>query len=205
MSREQADPLIAEHDAIACLELASVARGIVVLDQMAKRAATTIVAARTISPGRYLILLSGSVAEIDEAVSAGLDTAREDLVDSIVLRDPAPELRAALASSTVVALEESLAIIETATVAAALLGADRAIKGAGVRLIELRLGSGLSGKGVFTLTGSLPMIEAARDIVGAALGPSRVVRLEVIAQPHPDLPGRLLAAESAWVRGTALS
>jgi microcompartment protein CcmL/EutN len=196
------DPWRAARPAIASLELASIARGIVALDQMAKRAETTIVAARTISPGRYLIVLSGLVAEIEEATEAGRAAAKEDLVDSIVLRDPHADLRTGLAAALDVVLSESLAIVEIATVSSALLAAERALKGSDVRLIELRLGAGLSGKGVFTLTGPLPDVEAAKGLIEGAITPDRIVRLEVIAQPHPDLPRRLLEAEMALVRGS---
>lgn len=191
----------AEREAIATLELASIARGIAVLDQMAKRAATQIVASRTLSPGRYFIVLSAPVAELEEAVAAGLATAKEDLVDHVMLRDPHDGLRAGLASELELSLDESMAIIETTTVSSTLFAADRALKGAEVRMIELRLGSGLSGKGVFTLTGALHMIEAARDVIQESIGPEKIVRIEVIAQPHPDLPARLLEAEAAAARG----
>lgn len=196
-----ADPLLASRPAIACLELATIARGIVVLDQMAKRAETTIVAARTISPGRYLIVLSGNVAEIEEAVEAGLEVAKEDLVDHVIIRDPADGLRAALASTPEPVLGESLAIVETATVTTALLAADRTLKGAEVRLLELRLGSGLAGKGLFTLTGDLDMIQGARDVLEVSVPIERIIRVELIAQPHPDLPRHLLGAEHAVTRG----
>jgi microcompartment protein CcmL/EutN len=195
------DALIADRPAVAALELASIARGVVCLDAMAKRAENAIVAARTISPGRYLILLSGRVAEIEEAMEAGLDVAGEDLVDHVIIRDPHPSLRDALASRIHLRLDESLAIIEIAAVSSTLLAVDRTLKESEVELIELRLGAGLSGKGVFTLTGPLPMIQAARDIAAGAVRPERLIRIEVIAQPHPDLPRHLLGAEPAAVRG----
>jgi len=65
-------PLRLRGAATASLELSTIARGIVVLDQMAKRAKTAIVAARTLSTGRYFILLDGTVAEVEEAMDAGL-------------------------------------------------------------------------------------------------------------------------------------
>lgn len=195
------DPLVADRPAIACLELATIARGVVVLDQMAKRAETKIVAARTISPGRYLILLSGSVAEIEEAVDAGLEWAKEDLVDHVIIRDPADALRAALKSAPEPVFGESLMIVETATVTTALLAVDRTLKGAEVRLLELRLGAGLGGKGLFTLTGDLHMIQAARDVLETSVPLERIIRTELIAQPHPDLPKHLLEAEHPFPRG----
>lgn len=194
-------PLAVTRPALGAIELASVARGIVVLDQMAKRAETTIVANRTLSPGRYLILISGSVAEVEEAMSAALDTAKEDRVDHLILPDPADDLRAALASRSQSVLGEALAIVETASISSMLLAADRAVKDAEVSLLELRLGTGLTGKGVFTLTGDLHMIEAARSAITDKVAESQIVRIEVIAQPHPDLPRRLLEAEQPLVRG----
>ncbi|MCC7382643.1 MAG: BMC domain-containing protein [Deltaproteobacteria bacterium] len=196
-----APPLRVDRPALGAVELASVARGIVVLDQMVKRAETTVLRAATHSPGRYLILITGAEAEVEEAMAAALATAGEDRVDHLILYDPAEALRAALASELEVALGESLAIVETTTLSAALLAADRAVKESEVSLLELRLGAGLSGKGVFTLTGSLPMIEAAQAVIIARIPESSLVRVEVIAQPHPDLPRRLLEAEKPWVRG----
>lgn len=194
-------PLEVRRPALGSIELASIARGIVVLDQMAKRAETTIVASRTVSPGRYWILVSGEVAEVEEAMTAARATAAEDVVDSLVLADPSDVLRAALASELELTLDESLAIVETLTLSSALLGLDRAVKDAGVRPIELRLGAGLTGKGVFTLTGPLHLIEAARDVITGVLDGPKLVRIELIARPHPDLPSRLLEAEATWVRG----
>ena len=195
------EPLAATEPAVAALEIATIARGIVALDQMAKRAETTIVTARSLSPGRYLILLSGPVAEVEEAMGAGLAAADEDRVDDVILRDPHPEVRGSLECSLDTELAESMAIVETGTVSATLLAADRALKNAEVHLMELRLGAGLSGKGVFTLTGALHMIEAARETIEASIPAGRLVRLELIAQPHPDLPRQLLGAEAALPRG----
>ena len=183
------------------MELATIARGIVVLDQMAKRAETTIVARRTLSPGRYLIILSGEVAEIEEAMDAACAAAEEDLVDQVIIRDPHDDLRRGLAVQLETELGESLAIVEASAVSSTLLAVDRSLKDAGVQLMELRLGAGLSGKGVFTLTGPLHLVEAARDVV-TSLIPDKLIRLELIAQPHPDLPKHLLSAEPAEPRGS---
>jgi microcompartment protein CcmL/EutN len=199
-----ADRWIVHGPAIATLETASIARGVVALDQMAKRAKTSIVAARSFSPGRYLILLSGPVGEVEEALAAGLDAALEDRVDDLILRDPAPLLIHALGETLEPGFDESLLFVETTTLSSALLALDRALKDAEVRPLELRLGSGLSGKGIFSLTGALHMIGAAEDSIRASIPEGKIVRIERIAQPHPDLPGHLLGAEGAFVRGPLL-
>ncbi|MFO0724865.1 MAG: BMC domain-containing protein [Myxococcota bacterium] len=195
-------PMLARRAALGAIELSSIARGIVVLDQMQKRAETEVVTNRTLSPGRYLIAISGSVAEVEESMAIALFTAAEDKVDHVTLPDPARDLLRALNTELEHVLQESLLIVETSTVSALLLGADRAVKEAEVQLLELRLGAGLTGKGVFTLTGPLHMVEASKAAIQGAVGPDRLVRIELIAQPHPDLPERLLEAERVWVRGT---
>ncbi|MBI4820332.1 MAG: BMC domain-containing protein [Deltaproteobacteria bacterium] len=200
-SSTPSDPWLARAPAIASVEVATVARGVVVLDQILKRAEVTVVAARTLSPGRYLIVLTAPEAEIEEALEAALSTAKEDLVDHLVLFDPADDLRSALASTLDVELDESLALVETTTVSSALLAAERALKNSDVRLLDLRLGAGLSGKGVFSLTGPLHMIEAARSAIEAFVPNERIVRVELVAHPHPDLPRHLLMAEPTIVRG----
>lgn len=194
-------PFTAKRAALGAIELASIARGVVVLDQMQKRAETDIVANRTLSPGRYFIAISGTVAEVEESMAIAVEIAGEDRVDHLILADPARELRKALVSELEFVLEESLAIVETLSVCSLLLAADRAVKEAEVKLLELRLGAGLTGKGVFTLTGPLHMVEAAKAAIEAALDGGRLLRIELIAQPHPDLPERLLEAERVWVRG----
>ena len=52
-----------------------------------------------------------------------------------------------------------------------------------------------SGDGAF--------VEAARDAVVGALPAEAIVRVELIAQPHPEVPSLLLGAEGTWVRGKA--
>jgi microcompartment protein CcmL/EutN len=85
---------------------------------------------------------------------------------------------------------EAVAIIETKTVCAAIAAADAACKVAHVRVRDTRFAIDLAGKAYFTLTGSLDAIEAAAD-AARGVADQRIVGLEVIAQPAPDLRGRL--------------
>jgi microcompartment protein CcmL/EutN len=85
---------------------------------------------------------------------------------------------------------EAVAIIETRTVCAAIAAADAACKVADVIVRDVRFAVDLAGKAYFTLTGSLDAIEAAAGAATDAAG-DRLVGGEVIAQPSPDLRGRL--------------
>jgi microcompartment protein CcmL/EutN len=70
-------------------------------------------------------------------------------------------------------------------VAAAIQAADAGIKGASVRLVEVRLADGLGGKGITLFSGLVEDVEAAVDIgVGALARPALLVRQVVIPQLH---------------------
>jgi hypothetical protein len=86
---------------------------------------------------------------------------------------------------------ESVAIVETTTVCAAIAAADAAVKVADVVLRDARLAVGIGGKAFFTMTGALTSIEAAADAAGTAAG-DRLAGLEIIASPAGDIRGHLI-------------
>jgi microcompartment protein CcmL/EutN len=174
--------------ALGLVELSSIARGIGVCDAMVKRALVKVLAARPASPGKYLVLVNGGVAEVGEAMEAGCAHAKEALLDRLFLPQAHRELTLALEREPRDHPLDALAVIELATVAATLLSADAAVKTAAVRLRTLRLADGIGGKGYYTLTGSQADVEAAVEAAIAAAGPGRVVSTEIIPRPHADIP-----------------
>jgi microcompartment protein CcmL/EutN len=179
-------------EALALIELTSIARGHRVADAMLKRAPVALLRADWVSPGKFLVLVEGAVAAVEEAFRAGIDAAGDRVVDRLFLPQPHAALWEALAGETNSATEiESLGIVETTTVAATLLGADAALKVAVVRLIELQLGRGIGGKGFFTLTGALADVEAAVEAAVGILDAALLQATQIIAAPHADLADRL--------------
>jgi len=152
------DPL---QPAVAVIELASIAVGIETGDVMVKRAPVEVVRAGTIHPGKYLVLVAGTVGDVEEAFRAGLETAEPCLVDSVFLPNVHDQVVAALRGLRRTGTGEALGIVETSTVAATVEAADAGVKGARVELLELRLGDGLGGKGYLLFDGSVSDVEAA--------------------------------------------
>ena len=178
--------------ALALLELDSIARGYVVADAVVKRAPVTLSLAESVSPGKYLLLFSGGVAEVQEAFQEGLEVAGRTLLDKLLLPMAADGLVAALQGRFPGTSGESIGIVETHTVAAALLCADTALKRADVVLEKLQLARGIGGKGVFVLAGELHMMEAALEGAAAAVEPHLLLTTELIQRPSPELRGRVL-------------
>jgi microcompartment protein CcmL/EutN len=175
--------------ALSCLELSSIARGIRVCDEMAKRAPVRVLEAATICPGKFLIVVGGEVEQVREAHGRGLEIAGTTVVDQLLLPNAHPQLIPAIAAVGEVGPVDAAGVVETFAVASAILAADAACKRAEVRLLELRLARGLGGKAFFTLTGPQADVEAAVAAAEEAVGQESglLLRTEVIPHPHPEM------------------
>jgi microcompartment protein CcmL/EutN len=174
--------------ALALLEFSSIAAGIQAADAMVKRAVLAVMRAGTVQPGRLLILAGGTVAEVEEALKAGRESAPDVLLDSIFLPGVHPDVVRALAGGrSIQPGQATLGILETYNVPAAIQAADKGVKGAQVNLMEIRLADGLNGKGLVLFTGLVADVEAALELADQTLLPGQKVRQVVIAQLHQDI------------------
>jgi microcompartment protein CcmL/EutN len=179
--------------ALALLELDSIARGFIVADALLKRAQVDIVVAEPVTPGKYLLLFTGEVADVEESMKAGEERAANTVIDTLYL--PGAHRRVLDALGEVYRKgdgRESFGVIETQTAASAIKAADVAMKRADVVLTHLHLAKGVGGKGWFTLSGDLHMIEAALDAVQATVTAPLLLATELIQSPHPELRGRVI-------------
>jgi microcompartment protein CcmL/EutN len=180
------------YPAVGLIEVSSIARGMVVSDACVKKAPVTLLESRPISPGRYITLFWGDVAEVDEAYREGLEKAGDTLVDQLFLPQAHESLLDTLLGLSRPPGVDSLGITETFSVAATLLSADAACKSAEVKLLEVRLATGLGGKSYFIVTGELHDVEAAMEAGCHLLEPGQLQNREIIARPAPDF------AEFIW-------
>lgn len=182
-----------QHTAIAALEFADIPLGVVVTDAMLKKAPIAFFKCGTITRGRYLTLIGGTTASVQESVEEGLRQAGDGLLDLVSLPDVHPRLYDAVQGVRRGRGGGALAILETGTVAAAIRAAEAALKGTPVELLEIRLGdSGLAGKGVAFFQGDLHDIEAAVQLaVDQVTGPGLAVSSRIIPAPHEALTSQL--------------
>jgi microcompartment protein CcmL/EutN len=177
-----------KRTALGALELNSVARGIVAGDAMLKAAQVELVRAMPTCPGKYLVIVTGAVAEVRSAVAAGRAQAGDNYVDELVIADVHQDVFPALAACTNVPVVGAVGVIETFSMAGAVMAADTACDTAAVRLIEVRLGSGLAGKAFVILTGEVAAVRSAVDAGAKAVkGQDLLLNTAVIPAPHPDL------------------
>jgi microcompartment protein CcmL/EutN len=147
-----------------------------------------VIKAGTVQPGKYLVLVGGEVADVEESLAAGREIGGPAAVDFVYLPQVHPEVVASIGGGRVPQVTDALGVIETTTVAAAIHAADAGVKGAEVRLVEVRLADGLGGKGIVLFSGLVADVEAAVEIgVGVLERADLLVRQVVIPQLHPEM------------------
>ena len=179
--------------AVALIELRSIARGVKTADEMVKKAPVRLLEARTVCPGKYMIIVAGETAAVEDSYKIGVETGAEMVVDDLFLPYAHQQLIPAMQSCTSIKEIEALGVVETFTVASVILSADAAAKAANVNLIELRMANGLGGKSFYTMTGALNELEAAVEAgVGIIEKAGTLVCREIIPNPHSDINLKLL-------------
>ena len=134
---------------------------------MVKRSPVELLHAGTVQPGKYLILVGGGTAEVEESYREGMQAAPAEILDEVFLPQVHPRVVEALDGDRAFKDYESLVVLETSTIAAIVRATDAAAKGAQVEVAELRLGNGLGGRGLAILTGERTDVEAAAEIADA--------------------------------------
>lgn len=179
--------------AIGVVESNSIPLGVLAGDAMVKTAAVELVAAQTACAGKYIVLVSGEVAAVRAAVSAGIENAGAALVDSLVIPNVDERVIVAMAGATPVESAQAVGVVETFSLASTISAADTAVKTAEVELIEVRLGRGMGGKSFLVFTGEVAAVEAASKAIGESEGSRGLIGSSVvIPSPHMDMVRALL-------------
>jgi microcompartment protein CcmL/EutN len=174
--------------ALALVEFSSIAAGMQAADGMVKRAPIDVIKAGTVHNGKYLVLVGGLTADVEEALAAGRQIGADAVLDDIFLPHVHPAVVESIGGARTPDAGDALGVIETATVASAIHAADAGLKAAMVRLVEIRLADGLGGKGVVLLSGDIADVEAAVQAgVDVLERPEQLVRQVVIPQLHPSM------------------
>ncbi len=175
---------------IGLLELCSIARGVEVTDAILWQARVEVLFATPVHPGKYVLLFTGSVDDVRSSVRRGTEVAGADLVDQLIIPQVHEQVVPMLKRNGghIEGELDAIGVVETTTVASAIVAADLSLKTATVDLIDLRIANGLGGKSFYTLTGEVSDVRSA-IAAGAknAQEKGQLAREVVIARPHPDL------------------
>ena len=180
-------------DAIALLEMDSVAGGLSALDTLVKRASVNVLEANLVEPGKFLILFDGGVAEVSECHAVVRERYEGQVLSEMLLPMVHASLVAGLRGEEHLKSPDTIGVVEGTDVATTLRSADKALKEAAVRLCGIRVAKGLAGRAYFVVSGVQHDVEAG---VAAAVSildiDARLHRAEVIPRPHAEMVAWLL-------------
>lgn len=178
---------------IGLVEFSSIAKGIEGADAMLKSAQVQLLEAKPICPGKYIVLIYGDVAAVQNAVDAGKVIGDDGVIDDFLLPNVHPQVIQAISSVTEIKEITALGIIETFSIASLIVAADAAAKAGNVDLIEIRVGIGIGGKSFVTLTGDVASVKSSVE-AGATLASEKgmLINVVVIPSPHMNLKQNLL-------------
>ena len=177
--------------ALGVLEIDSIARGLKVHDELVKRAAAHVLRAHPISPGRYLLIIGGEVAEVEESMTAAKLEADIFLHQWLLLPHIDEQVLHAISGTIVRTPMDTLGILESQSISPMIGASDVAVKQTGVTILQLRLASSIGGKAVLLIGGDVDTVEAALEV-----GENRIddgfLAKEIIRNPHEDFVAQLL-------------
>jgi microcompartment protein CcmL/EutN len=163
------------------------------VDLMLKISEVDVVAAATACPGKYIAIVHGDVASVEDSVRTGEEAAGEYLVDSIIIPNVSPDVFPAVTGADMPERIEAIGVVESFSIATMLTAADAILKSADLAPMELRLGNGLGGKAFFTFTGDVAAVRTGADAALRVAGrDGLLVNAEVIPSPSDKLVSTLL-------------
>lgn len=181
---------MANLEAIGLVELTSIAMAYKVEDAMLKAATVELLIARSICPGKYIIVIGGEVSAVRASVDAGVEAAEESLVEERVIPSVHPAVFPAISLAVMLepSANQALGVIETFSAASAIEAADAAVKAASVTLFRVHLAMAVGGKGFVMMSGDVASVHAAVE-AGAAVAAQDgiLVGKVVIPGPRPEL------------------
>ncbi|MEZ4387231.1 MAG: BMC domain-containing protein [Candidatus Krumholzibacteriia bacterium] len=160
------------QQALALVEFTGAAAGILATDRALKRAPVALLRCGTVHPGRYLLLVGGTVAATAEAHAAALAVARQEsaLADEVCLPDPHPQLADAVAGRRRPPEGDAAVVMELETSPGLVRAVDAVLKTVPVDLVELRLADDLGGRGLALVSGRLPDVQVALEVARGQCG-----------------------------------
>lgn len=181
------------RDSLGLIETNSIAAGVRAADEIMKAAHVRLLEASPISSGKFLVVFTGNVADVEASLAAGRRFAGGSLVDELLLARVHAEVGPAIERTEPVnEVGNALGVVETLSVASAIAGADAAAKAARVRVLEIAPGRGIGGKGFFTITGEVASVEAAAAAARVVIDARGYhLRTEILAGPHDVILSRV--------------
>ena len=174
--------------AIGVIEVSTISKGYRLSDEILKLVEVELTMAQPICPGKFVLIVSGKVANVRSAVEFAQKNYAENLIDVSFLGRISNDVHRAIQGCLEPAQKDAVGMIETFSIDSVIAAADVAVKSAGVEVVEVRIARGMGGKSYVIFTGSVSNVEiAVQNGAKNVIEEGQLVDTTVIADPHEDL------------------
>jgi microcompartment protein CcmL/EutN len=158
--------------ALALLDLSSIPHALLALDALVKEATVTVLARGTVQPGRYLILFGGDTEAVTRSRNKAQLAVPGAIRDEVLLPYADERIAPAVLDGRPRFPHpgDALGAIQVSSPPTLLLALDRALKGAYVELVQVRVAEGLGGGAIALVWGESYDVEAALELAEEAAG-----------------------------------
>ncbi|MBS4534533.1 BMC domain-containing protein [Clostridium sp. D2Q-14] len=146
---------------VGLIEVSSISKGIAILDDIVKRLEVDVLVARSICPGKYMILLQGNTSSVRIAVCIGDELGQKYITKSCIIDNINTHIFSVMKGKIEPENMDALGVIETKNVVSSIIIADIVWDSSDVELIKIKLGNGIGGKGLLAFTGNVSSVKNA--------------------------------------------
>ena len=167
-------------DTLGFLELNSISKGIEAVDTMLKAANSELIYAKASCPGKYYILIAGTVDSVAQSIEAGTKIGAANIVGNLVIPRVSDQVIKAINKTEVPDEMNAVGVMEYYSCSGSIIAADAA----DVQLMDIRLATGIAGKSFVVLTGDTAACEAAVE-AGLAAAKEEALLINKVVIPRP--------------------
>lgn len=180
-------------NSIGAIEFISISKGIEVANEMIKNVDTELLYSRTLCPGKYITIISGNAAEVQDSIETGRDLGEGYVIDSYVINAVDESIIRGFKNKYLTKeINNAMAVVETSKICAGIKSLDTALKTSDITLQKLNLGFGIGGKLIYIVTGSLSNLEYATTEGKRVLDEKDTISVAIIPSPEPQLIKHLI-------------
>lgn len=178
--------------ALGIAEFKSIAKGIEMLDTMTKVANVKIVENRIVCIGRFFVVVSGEVADVQAAIDSLDGLPSSELMGCNVIPRLEPGVTEKINGKIDRENISAIGVVETRNIHSGLYGANFIKKSSDVEILRISLTLGLGGKAYVIFTGDIASVRNAIEVAAQNVDAKDIVSSAAIASPSQEFIENLL-------------
>lgn len=181
-------------NSVGAVEFRSICKGIEVSNEMIKRNNVEVAFAKSVCPGKFIVIFSGDASEVEGAVNLGIELGHKFVVDSFIINRVHEEIVDALKNKYKTKDYTGLAVgvMESSKICSGIRALDKALKSADVTLMKMQLAFVIGGKLVYMISGSVSDVEYSIKEASKILKSSEIIATSVIPSPVKELIDKII-------------